>query len=208
MLSRRAAWNTQKPSLCWGFPTNTRVSWTLARCAAPRRPGEKRRSHEARSAALTPALLLLRSRPFMAGALAGHQKGRAALPDFGFMSGPLTFSNSQLMAVAGSRLKDYQFARGLSSQLLYTSLEWEGRYFGVLFPYRLQYKNITNFGAKGIYIEPTFGDFELQGFYLANPKVICAKLGLLSLRNYGFCGTYYALFMSVHNERRGSYSAH
>ena len=33
-----------------GFPFGT-----LARCAAPRRPGEKRRSHEARSAALCPS---------------------------------------------------------------------------------------------------------------------------------------------------------
>ena len=81
MLSRRAAWNAQKPSLCWGFPAKTRVFGTLARRAAPRRPGEKRRSHEARSAALCARPLLLRSRPFMARALAGHQKGRAALPD-------------------------------------------------------------------------------------------------------------------------------
>ena len=76
MLSRRAAWNAQKPSLCWGFPTKTRVFGTLACCAAPT-AGEKRRSHEARSAALCARPLLLRSRPFMARALAGHQKGRA-----------------------------------------------------------------------------------------------------------------------------------
>ena len=81
MLSRRAVWNAQKPSLCWGFPTKTRDFGTLARCAAPRRRGEKQRSHEARSAALCARPLLLRSRPFMARALAGHQKGRAALPD-------------------------------------------------------------------------------------------------------------------------------
>ena len=68
-------------ALCWGFPTKTRVFGTLALCAAPGRPGEKRRSHEARSAALCARPLLLRSRPFMARALAGHQKGRAALPD-------------------------------------------------------------------------------------------------------------------------------
>ena len=48
ILSRRAAWNAQKPSLCWGFPTKTRVFGTLAAlCACP---------------------LLLRSRPFMAAA--------------------------------------------------------------------------------------------------------------------------------------------
>ena len=64
MLSRRAAWNAPKPSLCWGFPTKTRVFGMLAR------PGEKRRSHEARSAALCARPLLLRSRPFMAQALA------------------------------------------------------------------------------------------------------------------------------------------
>ena len=33
------AWNAQKPSLCWGFPMRTRVFGTLARYAAPRRPG-------------------------------------------------------------------------------------------------------------------------------------------------------------------------
>ena len=78
MLSRRAAWNAQKPSLCWGFPTKTRVFGTLAlRC--PEAAGEKRRSHEARSAALCARPLLLRSRPFMARALAGHQKGRALM---------------------------------------------------------------------------------------------------------------------------------
>ena len=63
MLSRRAAWNAPKASLCRGFPTKARVFGTLARCAAPRRPGEKRRSHEARSAALCARPLLLRSRP-------------------------------------------------------------------------------------------------------------------------------------------------
>ena len=78
MLSRRAAWNAPKPSLCWGS-LQKRVFGTLTRCAAPRRPGEKRRSHEARSAALCARPLLLRSRPFMARALAGHQKNRAAL---------------------------------------------------------------------------------------------------------------------------------
>ena len=82
MLSWRAAWNAQKPSLCWGFPTKTPVFGTLARCAAPRRPGEKRRSHEARSAALCARPLLLRSRPFVARALAGHQKGRACAARF------------------------------------------------------------------------------------------------------------------------------
>ena len=40
MLSRRAAWRAQKPSLCWDFLTKTRVFGTLARCAAPRRPGD------------------------------------------------------------------------------------------------------------------------------------------------------------------------
>ena len=44
-------------------------------------PGEKRRSHEARSAALCARSLLLR-RPFMARALAGHQKGRACAARF------------------------------------------------------------------------------------------------------------------------------
>ena len=96
MLSQRAAWNTQKPSLCWGFPTKTRVFGTLARCAAPRRPGEKRGSHEARSATLAPARLLLRNRPFMARALAGHQKGRAALPDLGAAPGAGSACSSRI----------------------------------------------------------------------------------------------------------------
>ena len=64
-----------------GFPYENACFWdarTLRCCEAA---GGKRRSHEARSAALCARPLLLRSRPFMARALAGHQNGRAALPD-------------------------------------------------------------------------------------------------------------------------------
>ena len=57
-----------------GFPCQNARFWEAREAAR----GE---THEARSAALCARPLLLRSRPFMARALAGHQKGRAALPD-------------------------------------------------------------------------------------------------------------------------------